>query len=75
MVDLTRSGRKPYGRDLDIENAGRSTISLTIPEDAAGRELHLILEVWDDSDIAPLVDYWCVVISVNQETATTVISP
>ncbi|MFC1765324.1 hypothetical protein ACFL6U_25040 [Planctomycetota bacterium] len=37
------------------------------PKNAAGRELHLILEVWDDSDIVPLVDYRRTVISVNQE--------
>ena len=60
-----RKNPPPYGRDLDLEYAGRSTISLTIPQDAAGRELHLILEVWDDSDIVPLVDYRRGVISVN----------
>lgn len=59
------AGRKPYGKDLAIENADRSKIALTIPKDAAGKELHLILEVWDDSDIVPLVDYRRVVISVK----------
>jgi len=27
----------------------------TIPPDASGRELHLILEAWDGSEIVPLV--------------------
>ena len=60
------AGREPYGKELDIGKKDQSKISLTIPEDAGGKEVHLILEVWDDSDIVPLVDYRRVVISVNQ---------
>jgi hypothetical protein len=58
------AGRKSYGRSLTIENATASEISLAIPADAAGRELHLILEVWDESPIVPLVDYRRAVITV-----------
>ena len=59
------AGRKPYGKHLEIENTDRSKISLTIPQDAGGKELHLILEVWDDSEIVPLVNYRRVVLSVK----------
>lgn len=39
--------------------------SFTIPADAKGKQLHLILEVWDDSEIVNLADYRRVVINVN----------
>lgn len=58
------AGRRPYGRALPIADATAETISLTVPADAGGRELHLILEVWDRSAIVPLVDYRRAVIAV-----------
>jgi hypothetical protein len=58
------AGRQPYGRGLPIENPTEREITVTVPADAAGRELHLILEVWDQSLIVPLVDYRRVVITV-----------
>lgn len=64
--NYSEAGRKPCGRSLEINNSTAPGISLTIPADAAGKELHLILEVWDDSPIAPLVDYRRMVISVPQ---------
>ena len=39
--------------------------SPTIPTDAKDKQLHLILEVWDDNEIVNLVDYRRVVIDVN----------
>jgi len=51
------AGRKPYGKALPIENATAEQITVTVPADAAGKELHLILEVRDESKIVPLVDY------------------
>jgi hypothetical protein len=58
------AGRRPYGKALPIANASSDKIEVTIPPDAAGKELHLILEVWDQSAIVPLVDYRRVVIDV-----------
>lgn len=49
-------GRHPYGCDLPIPNSTNHEIAVTVPMDAAGRELHLTLEVWDDRSIVPLVD-------------------
>ncbi len=60
------AGRRPYGKALPIENASSDKITLTIPPEAAGRELHLILEVWDKNPIVPLVDYRRVVITVTR---------
>ncbi len=59
------AGRKPYGRSVAIENSTAAEIFLTIPADAAGRELHVILEVWDESPIVPLVDYRRAVVTVR----------
>jgi len=60
------AGRQPYGKALPIENASSGTIEVTIPPDARGKELHLIVEVWDQSKIVPLVDYRRVVITVAE---------
>jgi hypothetical protein len=59
------AGRKPYGKEVEINNPYQSKIDLKIPEDAEGKELHLILEVWDQSPIVPLVDYRRVVLTVQ----------
>jgi hypothetical protein len=60
------AGRQPYGKALPIENALSDKIEVIIPPDARGKELHLILEVWDQSEIVPLVDYRRAVITVRQ---------
>ncbi len=59
------AGGEPYGKELPIENANSKKIALTVPADAAGKEIHLILEVRDKSLIVPLVDYRRVVITVD----------
>ncbi len=58
------AGRRAYGKELAIRNSDAEKIQFTIPEDAKGKELHLILEVWDQSKIVPLADYRRVVINV-----------
>jgi hypothetical protein len=58
------AGRQPYGKALVIENPSAKKIRFTIPADAAGKELHLILEVWDQSAIVPLVAYRRAVITI-----------
>lgn len=60
------AGRKPYGKKLPISNADYIEINFTVPSDAKGKELHLILEVWDDSEIVKLPDYRRVVITVSE---------
>ncbi len=59
------AGPRPYGKPLVIGDADQPTISFAIPADAQGKQLHLILEVWDDSDTAPLAGYRRVVIDVK----------
>jgi hypothetical protein len=62
------AGRQPYGKALVIESASAKKIQFIIPPDAAGKELHLILEVWDQSQIVPLVDYRRTVITVGSKS-------
>ncbi|MFD2727638.1 nucleoside hydrolase-like domain-containing protein [Hyunsoonleella rubra] len=61
----SEAGKAPYNKVFPIENASTNKIAFDIPEDAQGKELHLILEVWDENKIVPLVDYRRVVIKVN----------
>lgn len=60
------AGHKPYGKEIPIRNADQIKVNLKVPADARGKELHLILEVWDDSEIVKLPDYRRVVISVSE---------
>lgn len=59
------AGRAPYGKALAIADATAERITCVVPADAVGRELHLILEVWDRSPIVPLVAYRRAVITVQ----------
>jgi hypothetical protein len=61
------AGRNPYGKEIATEESSASQVEFTIPRDAAGKELHLILEVWDQSKIVPLADYRRVVITVSKK--------
>ncbi|MDA0345923.1 MAG: DUF1593 domain-containing protein [Verrucomicrobia bacterium] len=58
------AGRKPYGKQLSLENATSSNILFVVPADASGRDIHLILEAWDQSPEVPLVDYRRIVLQV-----------
>lgn len=61
----SEAGKSPYRKVLPIKNSTSPAITLDVPEDTKGKELHLILEVWDQSSIVPLVDYRRVVMTVN----------
>jgi hypothetical protein len=54
-----------YARDLAIDNASTSAASLTVPSDAAGKTVHVLLEVRDNGT-PPLTRYRRAVIEVNQ---------
>lgn len=53
-----------YPGEVALTDESTIVANLTIPEDAAGSELHTILTVRDLSDIVPMVDYRRVVITV-----------
>lgn len=55
-----------YEGDLAIRQPDHTSTTVAIPEDANGREIHVILEVVDDNKIVSLHDYRRVVISVER---------
>lgn len=55
-----------YTDDVDINRARETRAAIAIPTDAAGKQIHVILEVKDKSAIAPLYDYRRIVIDVQQ---------
>lgn len=59
------AGKKPYNKPIKINKSTQSKASFKIPQDAAGKELHVILEVHDNNDIVPLVDYRRMVIIIT----------
>ncbi|MEM8765570.1 MAG: nucleoside hydrolase-like domain-containing protein [Bacteroidota bacterium] len=59
------AGNNPFLQTIPLKNPGNKEISLKIPENAKGKEIHLILEVWDNSAIVPLVDYRRIIINVT----------
>jgi hypothetical protein len=53
-----------YANDIDTSNPQKPKTSITIPTNAAGKQIHVILEVKDKSTIASLYDYRRIVIDV-----------
>lgn len=54
-----------YAGDLFIDDPECERLSWQVPPDAAGTEIHIILEVRDHSRIAPMFDYRRVVLQVS----------
>ncbi len=59
------AGERPYGQKVAIMDHDKAESMLAIPADAAGHDLHVILEVTDDDAEVPLVDYRRMVIEVR----------
>lgn len=54
-----------YHKAIEIQYIDKPKVSLKIPDDASGAEIHLILELKDENKIASMSDYRRVVISVH----------
>lgn len=54
-----------YDGEVVIASPRANVTTLAVPSDAEGKELHVILEVWDKNGIVPLVDYRRVVVSAE----------
>ncbi|MCG8697700.1 MAG: DUF1593 domain-containing protein, partial [Bacteroidales bacterium] len=54
-----------YDGDLIVTTPARSSVRLTIPKDAKGKELHVVLEISDDNTIGSLYDYRRIVLMVK----------
>jgi hypothetical protein len=55
-----------YKKEVVIQKADESVAEVTIPKDAGGLQIHIILEVVDDSSMAPLSSYRRIVVDVNE---------
>jgi hypothetical protein len=54
-----------YETALNLESASASKITFPVPKDASGRQIHLVLEIVDNSEIFPLYDYRRIVLDVR----------
>jgi hypothetical protein len=54
-----------YDQNIPIHHAHKSNVTIMIPEDAGGKQVHVILEVNDDNQIASLYDFRRIVIDVE----------
>jgi len=52
--------------DVDISSPREAKATIAIPANAAGKQIHVILEVKDKSAIASLYDYRRIVIDVTE---------
>ena len=53
-----------YEGDIKMKGADTEKVSIKMPKDAKGKQIHLILDVFDDSDIAVMHDYRRFVVNV-----------
>ncbi len=54
-----------YDQKIHINHDKKAKANITIPEDAGGKQIHIILEVKDDNQIASLYDFRRIVIDVE----------
>lgn len=54
-----------YDGDIEVGKHSESIAEYAVPEDAAGKQIHIILEVCDDHADAPLTSYRRIVITVS----------
>jgi Protein of unknown function (DUF1593) len=59
------AGQRPYAQAIALTNAQAEQASLVIPADATGKEIHIILEIWDSHQSVPLAAYRRAVIRVE----------
>ncbi len=53
-----------YKGSVTLKNSEKERVKLMIPDDAAGTQIHVILEVCDDNEIVSLYDYRRIVFNV-----------
>ena len=54
-----------YPTPLSVADTGKAKTTFTVPANALGKEIHVILEVEDKNSITPMYDYRRIVISVG----------
>ena len=54
-----------YAKAIKIADSDKQKTSITIPKDASGKQIHVVLEIKDENKIASLYDYRRIVIDVD----------
>lgn len=54
-----------YANKIELDDASSKKLHFTVPKDAAGKEIHIVLEVKDKSKIASMYDYRRIVLNVE----------
>ncbi|MDX1284766.1 MAG: DUF1593 domain-containing protein, partial [Draconibacterium sp.] len=54
-----------YSKRIELKNSTKDVLKFKIPKDASGKEIHIILEVKDKSEIASMYDYRRIVLKVD----------
>ncbi len=54
-----------YNGKVDIDSENSAKVSIKIPEDATGKEIHIVLELKDDNKIGSMYDYRRIVLNVE----------
>ncbi|MEM8913838.1 MAG: hypothetical protein AAGC97_18915, partial [Planctomycetota bacterium] len=60
-----------YSVPLTLSDPSAELTQLSVPADAAGTEIHLVLEVQDRSVVVPLTDYRRIVVTVTDQNTGT----
>ena len=60
-----------YTGTVAIQNATSASATFGIPDNSAGKDFHVILEVSDTSNIIPLYDYRRIIVSITEQTCLT----
>jgi hypothetical protein len=54
-----------YSGIVDITASSSAKATATIPQDALGTQIHIIVQVWDNNNIVSMYDYRRIVIDVT----------
>lgn len=55
-----------YSEKIEMDDAISNRLRFTVPKDAAGKEIHIVLEVKDDNNIASMYDYRRIVLNISK---------
>ncbi|MDB4584468.1 DUF1593 domain-containing protein [Draconibacterium sp.] len=54
-----------YPKKIDLKKANKSRLKFIVPQDASGKEIHIILEIKDKNPIGSMYDYRRIVVDVE----------
>ena len=54
-----------YPKKIDLKNVNKDVLKFKIPEDASGKQIHIILEIKDKNEIVSMYDYRRIIIDIE----------